>query len=169
MERDHVADLAEQWARRRPELETEALQVAARVFRLQRALSRSAAARLKEHELNEGEFSVLAALRRTDPPHELTPTELHRALLLSTGAMTHRLDRLERAGHVVRVPDVADRRRVTVRLTATGAEAVDRAMDAYTETLTKLLRVCDDEQREELNRHLERLLWRLEADGHLGQ
>ena len=168
MERDHVADLAEQWARQRPELETEALQVAARIFRLQRVLSRSAAARLKELSLNEGEFSVLSALRRTEPPHELTPTELHRALLLSTGAMTHRLDRLERSGHIVRVPDDVDRRRVTVRLTPSGMEAVDRAMDAYTETLTKLLRVAEDDERALLNQQLRQLLGRLEADGHLG-
>ena len=168
MERDHVADLAEQWARQRPELETEALQIAARVFRLQRALSRTAAARLKELSLNEGEFSVLSALRRTEPPHELTPTELHRTLLLSTGAMTHRLDRLERSGHIVRLPDAVDRRRVTVRLTPSGAEAVDLAMDAYTETLTKLLAVSDDQHRTQLNTALRELLCQLESEGVLG-
>lgn len=166
MDRDHVAELAEQWARRRPTLDIDALEVAARIFRLQRILSKSAAARLKELSLNEGEFSVLSALRRTEPPHELTPTELHRSLLLSTGAMTHRLDRLERSGHVVRVPDAVDRRRVTVRLTSTGRDAVDLAMDAYTETLTKLLGVADDEEREDLNERLKQLLVRLEDDGH---
>ena len=167
MDRDHVAELAEQWARQRPELETEALQIAARVFRLQRALSRTTAARLKQLSLNEGEFSVLSALRRTEPPHELTPTELHRALLLSTGAMTHRLDRLEHSGHIVRLPDDIDRRKVTVRLTATGVEAVDHAMDAYTETLTKLLAVADDAQRRGLDESLRQLLHQLERGGVL--
>lgn len=165
MERDHVADLAEQWARRRPELRTEALEVAARVFRLQRILSRTAAVRLRELSLSEGEFSVLSALRRAEPPHELTPTDLNRALLLSSGAMTHRLDRLERAGHVVRIPDGDDRRRVMVRLTASGLEVADRAMDAYAGTLTEVLTILDEDERLELSVRLRRVLVRLEADG----
>jgi DNA-binding MarR family transcriptional regulator len=163
MERDHVADLAEQWAQQRPELGTAALEVAARVFRLQRILSRSAAARLTEVDLNEGEFSVLAALRRSGPPFELTPTELHRSLLLSSGAMTHRVDRLERAGHVTRIPDADDRRRVRVRLTASGREVVDRAITAYTDELTCLLAVLDDEERDGLSMRLRTLLGRLEG------
>jgi DNA-binding MarR family transcriptional regulator len=166
MERDHVADLAEQWARRRPELGTEALEVAARVFRLQRILSRTAAARLRELSLKEGEFVVLSALRRAEPPHELTPGELNRALLLSSGAMTHRLDRLERAGHIVRIPDAVDRRRVMVRLTPSGLQIVDRAMDAYTDTLAELLSVLSDEEREDLSCRLRNVLGRLEANGH---
>jgi DNA-binding MarR family transcriptional regulator len=166
MERDHVTDLADQWARRRPELCTEALEVAARIFRLQRILSRTAAARLGEHSLKEGEFVVLSALRRADPPHELTPTELNRALLLSSGAMTHRLDRLERAGYVVRTPDAVDRRRVMVRLTPSGLEVVDHAMDAYTETLAQLLGVLSEQEREELSCRLRSVLGRLEAGGH---
>lgn len=168
MDQDHVAELAQQWARRRPELETESLQTAARIFRLQRILARAAAARLKELSLSEGEFSVLTALRRAEPPHELTPSELNRSLLLSTGAMTHRLDRLERSGHIVRLPDAADRRRVAVRLTPSGITAVDRAMDAYTETLTKLLLVVDDDDHHQLSQRLQQLLVRLEADGHRG-
>ena len=166
MERDHVADLAEQWARRRPELGTEALEVAARIFRLQRILSRSAAARLGELSLKEGEFVVLSALRRAEPPHELTPTELNRALLLSSGAMTHRLDRLEHAGYVVRIPDAVDRRRVMVRITPAGLEIVDRAMDAYADSLTQLLAILSDEEREELSCRLRNVLGRLEANGH---
>ncbi len=166
MERDHVADLAEQWARRRPELGTEALEVAARIFRLQRILSRTAATRLGELSLNEGEFSVLSALRRSEPPHELTPTDLHRALLLSSGAMTHRLDRLERAGYVVRIPDAVDRRRVMVRLTPSGLEIVDRAMDAYADTLSELLDIISEEERQDLSGRLRKVLGRLEANGH---
>ncbi len=167
MERDHVADLAEQWAEQRPELGIAALEVAARVFRLQRILSRTAAKRLSEVELNEGEFSVLSALRRSGPPFELTPTELHRSLLLSSGAMTHRLDRLEQAGHITRIPDATDRRKVRVRLTPTGRDLVDRAISAYADTLTQLLTVLDDEERDGLSLQLSALLGRLESDGRV--
>lgn len=165
MERDHVTDLADQWARQRPELGTAALEVAARVFRLQRILSRSAGARLTEVQLNEGEFSVLAALRRAGQPYELTPTELHRSLLLSSGAMTHRVDGLERAGHVTRTPDADDRRKVRVRLTPSGRDLVDRAMNAYSETLTELLAVLDEDERETLSAQLRALLGRIEDHG----
>lgn len=161
-----MTDLAEQWAQQRPELGTAALEVAARVFRLQRILSRSAAARLTEVGLNEGEFSVLAALRRAGPPFELTPTELHRSLLLSSGAMTHRVDGLVRAGHVTRLPDDEDRRKVRVRLTDAGHELADWAIGAYAQTLTELLDVLDNDEREVLSVHLRVLLGRLESDGH---
>ena len=166
MDQDHVDHLAAQWARRRPELDTSALELSARVFRLHRILTRGAAAELHEMSLNEGEFSVLAALRRAEPPHELTPTQLYRSLLLSSGAMTHRLDRLERAGHVVRRPDADDRRRVLVRLTSEGLRAVDRAMDAYAATLARLLSVADEEERAAVNGHLRAILLCLERDGH---
>jgi DNA-binding MarR family transcriptional regulator len=166
MERDHVDHLTEQWARRRPDLGTAALGLAARVLRLQRILARHAATDLEGVALNEGEFQVLAALRRAAPPHELTPTELYRSLLLSSGAMTHRLDRLESAGHVVRTPDEVDRRRVIVRLTPQGLAAIDHAMDAYVESITRLLGVLDEDERTRLSSELRSLLVRLESNGH---
>jgi DNA-binding MarR family transcriptional regulator len=164
MDHDHVDSLSRQWARRRPELDLSGLSVAARVLRLQRILEREAADVLRPFELNEGEVQVLAALRRSPPPHELTPTELYRSLLLSSGAMTNRLDRLERAGLVQRLPDPDDGRRVIVRLTDEGRDVIDEAMDAHTASLRRLLSVLSDEERAGLEDHLRRLLSRLEAD-----
>jgi DNA-binding MarR family transcriptional regulator len=164
MERDHVDHLTRQWSERRPELDLSGLNVAARVLRLQRILERDTADLLRPYDLNEGEVQVLAALRRASPPHELTPTELYRSLLLSSGAMTNRLDRLEGAGLVQRLPDPADGRRVIVRLTEQGRELIDEAMDAHTAALDRLFSVLSDEERTGLEDHLRRLLSRLETD-----
>jgi DNA-binding MarR family transcriptional regulator len=164
MEQDHVDELLGQWARRRPELDLSALGVAARVLRLQRILERQVAEHLRPFDLHEGEVNVLAALRRADPPHELTPTELYRSLLLSSGAMTNRLDRLERAGLVTRLADPDDGRRVLVRLTEQGRETIDAAMDTHTAGLDRLFSVLEEPERLALEDHLRLLLSRLEPD-----
>lgn len=164
-ERDHVDALLAQWEDQRPELDRATLGLAARVLRLHRVLERHVAEQLRPLGLHEGEVNVLAALRRAPPPHELTPTALYRSLLRSSGAMTHRLDRLERAGLVTRRPDPDDGRRVRVRLTATGLRVVDEALDAHTAAMAEVFGALEEAERHALNEHLKRLLARLERDG----
>lgn len=166
METDHVDHLLAQWADERPELSTDALAVAARAARLHRFLARTSTQALTSFGLNEGEGNVLAALRRAGAPYALTPTELYRSLLLSSGAMTNRIDRLQEQGYVVREDDPADRRRVLVRLTDEGRELIDRAMDAHVTALETTLASAlpDRGEQEELVALLRRLLVHLEAD-----
>jgi DNA-binding MarR family transcriptional regulator len=160
--RDHVDDLTEQWAGERPELDTSALRLSARVVRLERFLSRRIQADLDDVGLNEGEVNVLAALRRAGPPYELTPTELYQGLLVSSGAMTNRIDRLERAGLVRRIPDDTDRRRTRVALTDRGRETIDEAMDAHLRGLEELLGFLPRDDRDALERLLRKVLGHLE-------
>jgi DNA-binding MarR family transcriptional regulator len=162
--RDHVDDLTEQWARERPELDTSALRLSARIIRLERFLARRIQSDLDTVGLNDGEVNVLAALRRAGPPYELTPTELYRGLLLSSGAMTNRLDRLEEAGLVQRSPDDDDRRRTRVALTERGRQTLDEAMDAHIRGLDGLLGFLSDEDRGALESLLRRVLAHLEDD-----
>jgi DNA-binding MarR family transcriptional regulator len=162
--RDHVDDLTEQWARERPELDTSALRLSARIIRLERFLARRIQSDLDAVGLNDGEVNVLAALRRAGPPYQLTPTELYRGLLLSSGAMTNRLDRLEEAGLVQRSPDDDDRRRTRVALTERGRETIDEAMDAHIRGLDGLLGFLSDEDRDALESLLRRVLAHLEDD-----
>jgi DNA-binding MarR family transcriptional regulator len=162
--RDHVDDLTEQWARERPELDTSALRLSARIIRLERFLARRIQSDLDTVGLNDGEVNVLAALRRAGPPYELTPTELYRGLLLSSGAMTNRLDRLEEAGLVLRSPDDDDRRRTRVALTERGRQTIDEAMDAHIRGLDGLLGFLSAEDREALESLLRRVLAHLEDD-----
>lgn len=164
MESDHVDHLLAQWAEERPELSTGALAVAARIARLHRFLARTSAEALTGHGLSEGEGNVLAALRRAGPPYALTPTELYRSLLLSSGAMTNRVDRLQERGLVAREDDPADRRRVLVRLTDEGRELIDAAMDAHVGALEAALTEAlpAQEQRDELVGLLRRALGHFE-------
>jgi DNA-binding MarR family transcriptional regulator len=164
MERDHVDALTDQWARERPELDTRGLAVSARVVRLQRHLDRRIREVLTRFDLHEGEANVLAALRRAGAPHELTPSELSRSLLLSSGAMTNRLDRLEARGLLVRVPDPQDGRRVRVRLTDAGQDVVDAAMDAHTAALAEQLGFLAEDERRALEGLLRRVLSVLDVE-----
>lgn len=165
MEPDHVDHLLTQWAGERPELPTGALAVAARIARLHRFLARTSAEALTDFGLTEGEGNVLAALRRAGPPYALTPTALYRSLLLSSGAMTNRVDRLQERGLVIREDDPTDRRRVLVRLTDEGRAVIEAAMDAHVAALEAAVGdALSDEDRDELVVLLRRTLQRFEAD-----
>jgi DNA-binding MarR family transcriptional regulator len=159
---DHVDHLLDQWARERPDLDTSVLKVAARIVRLSRYLDRHATERLTSSGLHEGEMNVLAALRRAGEPHVLTPTELYRSLLVSSGAMTNRLDRLETAGLLARTPDPDDRRKVQVGLTAAGREVIDATMDAHVAGLAALFDHLTATDADAVADQLRRLLLPLE-------
>lgn len=124
---DEVDRLVAAWRRERPDLDVEPLAVLSRVSRLARHLALARRAAFAEHELEEFEFDVLAALRRAGAPYELSPGRLLTETLVGSGTMTHRLDRLERRGLVRRRPDPADGRGVLVRLTERGQARVDAA------------------------------------------
>ena len=126
--RDEVDGLVEAWRTERPDLDIEPLQVLSRVSRLARHLDRARRAVFTEHGLEPWEFDVLAELRRSGPPYELSPGRLLRATLVTSGTMTNRIDRLAAAGMVRRGPDPADKRGVLVRLTPEGRERVDGAL-----------------------------------------
>jgi DNA-binding MarR family transcriptional regulator len=161
---DHVDAIVEQWAVERPDLPTGALAIAARILRLQRFLDERVDASLVSTGLNRGEMNVLATLRRAGPPHELTPTELYQGLLLSSGAMTNRIDHLEDRGYVRRTPDHTDRRRIRVALTASGRELIDTAIDQHVTDLEQHLGFLDPDEHEQLTRLLRRVLVEFERD-----
>ena len=164
MDSDHVDKLVSQWADQRPELATAALSISARAIRLERFLGRAVAAATSAWGLTEGELNVLAALRRSGPPFALTPTQLYQGLLLSSGAMTNRIDRLEQQDLVERQRDEEDRRRILVQLTDAGRELIDEAMDAHVASLEDVFSGLDADERDDLTRLLRKLLARLEAE-----
>ena len=161
---DHVDQLLAQWARERPELDVSGLAIVARVVRLQWFFDRRTEKVVAEHGLTIGETNVLAALRRAGAPHTLTPTQLYRGLLLSSAAMTHRLDRLQELGLVERCRAEEDRRQVLVTLTERGRALVDEVMDAYTAELNRLVGDLGPDARAELAGGLRALLLHLEGD-----
>jgi len=161
---DHVDAIVEQWAAERPELATGALALAARILRLQRFLDDRVDASLVSTGLNRGELNVLATLRRAGPPHELTPTQLYQGLLLSSGAMTNRIDHLEERGYVRRTPDLEDRRRIRVALTAAGRELIDTAIEQHVTDLEAHLGFLDADDQAQLTQLLRRILIEFERE-----
>jgi len=111
-----------------------------------------------EFKLNEPQFGVLAALRRATPDFTLSPTELYQSLMITSGAMTNRLDRLTSAGLVTRIPDETDGRSMLVALTAKGRAVVDRAVEAHLENESRLLEWMTKSEYAVLVRTLRRLL-----------
>jgi len=91
------------------------------------------------HGLQPGEFDVLATLRRAGDPHALSPTALYEATMVTSGAMTGRIDRLERVGLVARNPDPSDRRSVLVGLTPDGLARIDRLIKMHVANEQRLL------------------------------
>ena len=126
--RDDVDRVVEAWGRARPDLDTTPLQVLSRVTRLALHLDRARRASFAAFGLEPWEFDVLAALRRAGEPHELSPSALTAATLVTSGTMTNRIDRLVRRELVERRADPSDRRGVLVRLTGRGALQVDDAL-----------------------------------------
>lgn len=127
---DGVDRITEQWRHERPDLDTTAMAVFGRIYRLARiggdAVERAYAA----YGIGRPEFDVLATLRRAGEPFQLSPGALAASMMLSSGGTTARLDRLEKAGLAARLPSPTDRRGVLVQLTAKGREIVDQAVGA---------------------------------------
>jgi DNA-binding MarR family transcriptional regulator len=128
MASDRIDQIQSQWQQESPALDVSSLAVVGRILRIARLLERQREALLVPYGLNIWSFDVLATLRRQPPPHQLTPTELYGALMLSSGAMTNRIDRLEGEGLVERHRESTDRRSVLVRLTARGVQLVETVL-----------------------------------------
>lgn len=119
----------------------------------------------ERYDLNRGEFDVLASLRRAGPPFSLGPTRLSEGLLLSTAAMTNRVDNLERTGLVRRRPDPGDRRQVLVELTERGRVLIDEAFPALIAEDERLLLALPAGERKALSSLLRKVLTAWEAAG----
>jgi DNA-binding MarR family transcriptional regulator len=111
-----------------------------------------------EAGLQKGEFDVLATLRRSGEPYMLSPTELYEAMMISSGGMTNRLDRLERAGLAERRPDPTDRRGKLIALTAAGKAVVDETIGRHVANEVRLLSVLTAEEQHSLNMLLRKLI-----------
>jgi DNA-binding MarR family transcriptional regulator len=159
---DHVDRLRAQWAREMPSVDTEGMAVLGRARRLTLMLRRDIEAVFERHGLDAGEFDVLATLRRAGAPFELRPTELYRSLMVSSGGLTARLDRLERAGLVRRAPSSEDGRSLRVRLTAKGRERIEAAFCEDMAVEARALEALGARERAELARLLRKLTLALE-------
>jgi len=154
------ADVAiKQWAQERPDLPSLPMAVFGR-------LSEAAEVVMRDHlnplfadaGLQPGEFDVLATLRRSGDPYMLSPTRLYEAAMISSGGMTNRLDRLERAGLIERRPDPGDRRGKLIALTPAGRRLIDETLTRHVANEEQLLSVLTAAEQEKLNALLRKLI-----------
>jgi DNA-binding MarR family transcriptional regulator len=158
MKRDIIDELQEDWSQQRPDLDTTAMGVVLRIQALEKILGDQAAEILQEFGLHWWQYDVLSALRRQGPPFVMAATELAEAGMLTSGAMTNRIDRLEQKGLVRRRQDPEDRRRVLVQLSEAGRERVDQATSARFKTASAALDGLGAGQRRQLSELLRQLL-----------
>ena len=164
MKSDLIDDLITQWSRERPDLDASAMGVVGRILRLAPLLQRRGEVILKPFNLTMWQFDVLATLRRVGKPFRLSPSQLMHAVMLSSGAMTNRIDRLEIAGLVKREPDSSDRRGLKIALTSKGLELINRAIEARLEDADDVVRFLNHRDRQALTPLLRKLLGEIEGD-----
>ena len=99
-----MAAILDAWRAERPGLDVSPVAIFGRITRIERYQAAALREVWRRHQVDSGEYDVLAALYRSGPDHRLTPTELYRSVLVSSATMTERLDRLERRGLITRQP-----------------------------------------------------------------
>lgn len=147
---DRVATIQEQWRRERPDLDVSPQGIIGRLHRLADRLREDLNSVYRAYGLGEGEFDVLAALRRSGAPFELAPGALARHTMVTTGAMTKRIDRLEAAGLVDRRASGGDGRGRVVRLTDAGRARIDEAFTAHMRNEARLVESLAPDDRAQL-------------------
>lgn len=146
---DTVDGIVAQWAAVRPDIDSFPIHIVGRVSRLARLIERHLSANFAEHGLEQWMYDVLATLRRTGPPFELTAGDLVRQSMVTTGAITNRVDRLAERGWVERESGV-DRRTVIVRLTPAGLRLVDEVVLTHMSTERQVLASLSAKEQQQL-------------------
>ena len=162
---DSIAVFLNEWQAQRPDLDPWPLGIIGRVARISLYVQRHSQSWLAPLGLTWETFSMIAALRRAGPPFAQKPSDLLRMTLLTSGAMTNRIDRVEAQGWVERLPDPADRRSVIVRLTPSGKALADRAIALHFKEAARLLGFLKKSDRVLLESLLSQMLGRLEQSG----
>jgi len=156
-DKDDVDLIVQAWRTERPDLDVAPLEVLSRVTRIAKHVDTFRSEAFKASGLASWEFDVLAALRRAGKPYRLSPKALLKETLVSSGAMTHRLTRLEARGLVTRSSDPDDGRGVVVHLTKTGLRAVDTAFSALVSKEQALVKAISAQERVDTANTLRRL------------
>lgn len=162
--KDRARRAREEWQRERPDIDANVMALVGRLLEATHLLERHWFLPLAaQFELHQGEFDVIATLRRSGHPYAMTPTELHEGLMLSSGAMTSRLDRLERKGLIERVPSPNDRRSTLVRLTPAGLALIDKVLPLHVANEQQALSYLTQKEQGQLDALLAKLIVGLAA------
>jgi DNA-binding MarR family transcriptional regulator len=155
---DPIDEILVQWQKERPDLDASPMGILGRTPRLAKYINREIGKTVSKFGLNPGQFDVLATLRRSGKPYQLSPTELYNSMMVSSGTMTHRIDGLERVELVERIPDPSDRRSALIHLTEKGFNLIEKAVEAHVKNGHSILSVLNTSELETLNMLLSKLL-----------
>lgn len=155
--RDAVDAILDQWAAERPDLDASAKGITGRIVRLADLFQQAFREAFEPLGITDGEYGILVALRRAGEPHALTPTELARHRMMTSGGMTAAIDRLERKGLLRRAPNPSDRRGSLVCLTPDGLRTVNAAMELHVAAEQDLVGALTKAERAALERALRTL------------
>jgi DNA-binding MarR family transcriptional regulator len=161
---DRVDELIEEWASKLPGVDLDIEAAVQRIQWIYRLISRQMDETLAEYELSHGEWHVLRDLALDDPPHRNSPGRLAKRAGVTSGAMTNRLDQLENAGLVRRLPDREDRRALQVELTDKGHGLWSDWISAQASKEARLASALDDRELTQLNKLLRKVLAGLEEE-----
>lgn len=156
---DRAGQAAEDWRRERPDMDGFPMEVLGRLMEAAQVIARDWLTPVfVEHGLQNGEFDMLATLRRSGEPYALTPTALYEAAMMSSGGMTARIDRLEKAGLIERRKHPTDRRGVLVVLTPKGLDVIDHVLPLHIANERKVLSSLTRVEQRTLNELLAKML-----------
>lgn len=155
---DEVDQIVQAWQRERSDLDLAPVEVFSRISRVSRLLDRVRREAFISSSVEPWEFDVLSALRREGAPYSLTPGQLMKQTMVTSGTMTNRVDGLEQRGLVKREPSPKDRRVVLVTLTVTGKKTVDGAFETLLKREQSLLTGLTDSSRDSLIAGLRQLM-----------
>ena len=160
--KDIIDTLIYEWKQERPELDASAMQVVGRILKLGKLLEKRAGNSLKESGIYYTDLDVLATLRRSGKPFELTPKELMRSVLITSGAMTALLDRLTKLELIYRAPDLKDGRIKRAGLTAKGIKAIDKAIKKRFAEATDAVKMFTKTERRDFAALLKTMLYSID-------
>ena len=147
---DHVDEIVEQWNRERPDVDVSGMAIIGRLTRLEQIIRPRLNTVFAQHDLESWEFDVLATLLRHGEPHQLTPGQLLDSMMITSGTMTNRIDRLEQRNLVKRSRSRTDGRQVLVTLTKAGLKKVDAALLDHAANELAIIDGLQPDQRDQL-------------------
>ena len=155
---DIVDSLVADWQRTRPQTKADAIQVIGRIIWLGRQYEDAVTRMPSNPGLSYSDYDVIATLRRAGKPYELTPTELGKRVLLTSGGLTACLRRLENAGLISRRGVPEDRRRLLAKLTPKGFDLIESFLDDRFALAGEALASLSQKERRILEALLRRLM-----------
>ncbi len=157
-QKDLIDHLVCNWHKSLPMLDTRGTETIGRIVRLNHFISRKVDANLALFDLAVGEFDVLAALRRQDKPFCLTPSRLQELVMVSSGGLSNRINRLEKRELIIRLSDPSDRRGVIVQLTEKGLDLINEAAPRHLSVESEIVQHLTDEEQNTLALLLKKVL-----------